>query len=108
MNKAKHDEIINKLTNEYDGDFDELTEEEQKIVVDTELSIYEPRLRKVMEKGMTKEDACGWICGLFHEYEIQEPTEEALYYIADPNDEVEDAPFEIWYELIGDNPLMVG
>ena len=101
-----YNEVIEKLCEDYNGDVSELTDEEYKTILDWELGIYEPRLRKAMENGLSKEDACGWICDLYHEYEIQEITEFALYEIADPNDEVDEAPYDILMELEGDNPLL--
>ena len=68
-----------------------------------------PRIKKRIDKmfadGYTIDEVCGCICGLYHEYLIDEAHEYELYKYADPDDTMKIAPFEAWNEFEGNNPL---
>lgn len=68
-----------------------------------------PKIKKLIDKmfddGYTIDQVCGCICGLYHNYLINEAQEEELYIYADPDDTMDIAPFEAWNEFEGENPL---
>ena len=63
------------------------------------------RIDKMLADGYSIDDVCGCVCGLYHEHLINDAQEEELYIYADPNDVMEIAPFEAWWNFEGDNPL---
>lgn len=68
-----------------------------------------PKVKKLIDKmfddGYTIDQVCGCICGLYHDYLIDEAQEDELYIYADHDDTMDIAPFEAWNEFEGENPL---
>ena len=67
-------------------------------------SKYEDSVRKLM-KTEPIEYVCGCICGLQQDGLIDEGEETYLYGIADPDDELEEAPYDCIEYIDGPNPL---
>lgn len=64
-----------------------------------------PLIDKMFASGHSIDEVCGCICGLYHDYLINEPQEVELYEYADPDNVMDDAPYEAWGEWEGENPL---
>ena len=99
-----YEEIISDIS--WGDDLYNLPKEERELVLSTEIDKYAPKLNTALKNGISPRDACGYICELFHERLIQDETEMALYKIADPNDEVKEAPFDIYMSQTEKNPLI--
>ena len=80
-------------------------EEEGKIINKTILNHYIPKVKKMLIDGYTTKQTIGCIYGLYTNYLINEATENALYEMVDPDDEIDESPGELWNKIGFDNPL---